>query len=322
MLLVPDITRCHILWRHGPPWTTATLHLSPTSGSWLIPNHLAAQHRRGHRAPALAWPGEPVATRAWRLEDNDTRDRTQHPATATMGLYRLSLSFSFLWKACGDPLALLPGRVASPGQTPKQGASGGLGVGTRRNRLSWSFWILSRKDHGAQRSGPSLWKRSFCVSRQDRNKTLSCRLPPRLAALGFWRPWPSFPPPGVLCASGGLGAGAAAPRTPGPEPAAARTGFWRPAHGKAGNALRQRSCADSFCVLPLWGKGCRDPLLLLPGPSFCVLAERRGSNPARPRVVALRAALRASAALAGRSRAARRAAASGLRRWPICDNSV
>ena len=31
------------------------------------------------------------------------------------------------------------------------------------------------KDHGAQRSGPRLWKRSFCASRQDRNKTVSCR---------------------------------------------------------------------------------------------------------------------------------------------------
>src|ERR1035437_7730383 len=33
----------------------------------------------------------------------------------------------------------------------------------------------ARKDHGAQRSGPRLWKRSFCASRQDRNGTVSCR---------------------------------------------------------------------------------------------------------------------------------------------------
>ena len=31
------------------------------------------------------------------------------------------------------------------------------------------------KDHGAQRSGPRLWKRSFCASRQDKNRTVSCR---------------------------------------------------------------------------------------------------------------------------------------------------
>ena len=37
------------------------------------------------------------------------------------------------------------------------------------------------KDHGAQRSGPRLWKRSFCASTQDRNKTVSCRSLLRLA---------------------------------------------------------------------------------------------------------------------------------------------
>ena len=30
-----------------------------------------------------------------------------------------------------------------------------------------------------------------------------------------------------------------------------------------------------FGSFSFFGKGCRDPLLLLPGPSFCVLAERR-----------------------------------------------
>src|ERR1035437_6560271 len=40
-----------------------------------------------------------------------------------------------------------------------------------------NFPTPGEKDHGAQRSGPRLWKRSFCASRQDRKKTLSCRGP-------------------------------------------------------------------------------------------------------------------------------------------------
>jgi hypothetical protein len=73
------------------------------------------------------------------------------------------------------------------------------------------------------------------------------------------------------------------------------------------------------------GKGCGDPLPVLPGggPSpVSWRSERSVGNPARPRVVALRAGPRASASARRTSRAARRAAASGLRRWPIYDNAV
>jgi hypothetical protein len=57
-----------------------------------------------------------------------------------------------------------------------------------------------------------------------------------------------------------------------------------PNGGQGTRQRKQRSCADSFCVFPFLGKGCRDPLLLLPGPlpSVCWRSEGGGSNPSRP----------------------------------------
>src|ERR1035437_4685087 len=58
-----------------------------------------------------------------------------------------------------------------------------------------SFPTQAGKDHAAQRSGARLWKRSFCASRQDRNKTVSCRGPRhRLCRARCHRPTTVSPP--------------------------------------------------------------------------------------------------------------------------------
>ena len=58
-----------------------------------------------------------------------------------------------------------------------------------------AFSLQARKGHGAQRSGPRPWKRSFCSSGQDRDKTVSGRGPfPSLAQPGW------FVSPGPLAA--------------------------------------------------------------------------------------------------------------------------
>ena len=127
----------------------------------------------------------------------------------------------------------------------------------------------------------------------------------------------SFPP------SAGAGTG----EWSGPQPAAvqawalATTNSRRKAR-RSGQSTRQqgqRLCTDSFCVFPFFGEGCGDPLLLLPRPSFCVLAERRQRG--QPRRAACGGASRWPRASASARRTSR-AAASGLRRWPIYDNAV
>jgi len=52
----------------------------------------------------------------------------------------------------------------------------------RRDRCRWrdgtgpaNFCLPGGQEHGAQRSVPVLWKRSFCSSGPDRNGTVSCR---------------------------------------------------------------------------------------------------------------------------------------------------
>jgi hypothetical protein len=54
--------------------------------------------------------------------------------------------------------------------------------GKRGSRRRWrggtgraNFSSPGGKEHGAQRSVPGPWKRSFCASGQDRNGTVSCR---------------------------------------------------------------------------------------------------------------------------------------------------
>jgi hypothetical protein len=62
--------------------------------------------------------------------------------------------------------------------------------------------------------------------------------------------------------------------------------------GQGTRQRKQRSCVDSFCVFPFLGKRCGDTLALVAGGTgllLCWRSEGSGSNPARPRVVALRA---------------------------------
>src|ERR1019366_1805350 len=86
------------------------------------------------------------------------------------------------WSGSGDS--------ATTGRTPDWldfRRPGRTGTKTRHGVSWWtrqgvgSFYFRREKDHGAQRSGPRLWKRSFCASTQDRNKTVSCRCRLRLA---------------------------------------------------------------------------------------------------------------------------------------------
>jgi hypothetical protein len=71
-------------------------------------------------------------------------------------------------------------------------------------------------------------------------------------------------------------------------------------------------------------EGCGDPLPLLPGrgPLVCAGGAKTAGATSPGRVWALRAGLAHRASARRTSQAARRAAASGLRRWPIYDNAV
>ena len=166
---------------------------------------------------------------------------------------------------------------------------------------------LGGKDHGAQRSGPRLWKRSFCASTQDRNKTVSCRCRLRLARAP---------------ASGQVR-----------NLRRSRPGRWRPpTHGgRHGGAVKapgngSNGSAQTPSVLFPFFKGvrrhrcscCRGAGLLV-----CVGGAKAAWATSPGRVwwrFALALAHRATARRT--SQAARRAAASGLRRWPIYDNAV
>jgi hypothetical protein len=70
-------------------------------------------------------------------------------------------------------------QASTPGGTPppKPGARGIL-CRWRGGTGPADFCLPGGKEHGAQRECSLPWKRSFCSSEQDRNKTLSCRVPP------------------------------------------------------------------------------------------------------------------------------------------------
>ena len=200
------------------------------------------------------------------------------------------------WSGSGDS--------ATTGRTPDWldfRRPGRPGTKTRHGVSWWtrqgfgSFCFRREKDHGAQRSGPRLWKRSFCASTQDRNKTVSCRCHLRLARAP---------------ASGQVR-----------NLRRSRPGRWRPPthggrHGEAVKAPGNKS--NGFARTPsvfflFWERAAETRCSCCQGLlSVCWRSEGSVGNPARPRVVALRAGPRASASARRTSRAAQR------QHGPVC----
>ena len=71
------------------------------------------------------------------------------------------------WRAAWPAVV---GAQATTRAAPPRGPSGRR---LRAEQAELIFLPQAEKDHEAQRSGPRLWKRSFCASRQDKNKTVS-----------------------------------------------------------------------------------------------------------------------------------------------------
>ena len=177
------------------------------------------------------------------------------------------------WSGSGDS--------ATTGRTPDWldfRRPGRPGTKTRHGVSWWtrqgfgSFYFRRKKDHGAQRSGPRLWKRSFCASTQDRNKTVSCRCRLRLARA------PASGQVRNLLRS--------------------RPGRWRPpTHGgRHGGAVKapgngSNGPAQTPAVFFLFFGGVRKPVALVAwarASRVCWRSEDGGSNLARPRVGASR----------------------------------
>src|ERR1019366_2264478 len=224
-----------------------------------------------------------------------------------------------------DPAWLAGG--GGPGDAPPRP----LARRWRAEQAEEIFQPQAGKDHGAQRSGPRPGNEVFALLDRTGTGHLSWRwcldrlCPPSVAFPSFPR-WP-------YCCVGSFALrsiGGQLPHTVadwlGPGTSGNTDRFLATSTRKVGQGTRQRkqrSCADSFCAFPFLGEGGRDPFLLLPGPSFCLLAERRRrAHPLEAGCGRFALALARRQAPAGRSRAARRAAASGLRRWPIYDNAV
>jgi hypothetical protein len=77
------------------------------------------------------------------------------------------------WRAARPPL--VDAQATTPGGAPKERTRGRAATG-RAEQAELVLKSPGEKEHGAQRSVPRLWKRSFCSSGPDKNGTVSCRI--------------------------------------------------------------------------------------------------------------------------------------------------
>src|ERR1039458_9527797 len=138
------------------------------------------------------------------------RLRLRFPAIRAVGIHTFGVcATKKLRRSSRPPKRKVRSRRPAPTEAPRRTVQP---VGAARHSL---VLLGFGRERATQRSevGSRLWKRSSCASGSDRNRTVSCRLPP---SIGCFRPGvlvalAVVPSPGVVCASTGMARGARAP---------------------------------------------------------------------------------------------------------------
>ena len=119
----------------------------------------------GQREPGIPEPHEPGHTREHLNEVRATNARVKKSGPLSPPCPNRSR-----WRAARS--TLVDAQATTPGGAPKERTRGRAATG-RAEQAELVLKSPGEKEHGAQWSVPRLWKRSFCSSRQDRNKTVS-----------------------------------------------------------------------------------------------------------------------------------------------------